>query len=362
MNCYENGAVCKIIQVMETKITEAIKILDENEKIDKKNDNKVYNINTESPLQKTKVPIVNVKPELEQIHVIFKSKTKVNEKKTIVSIIIGFFEFYKTKMETLALDSYNQASYHDVKDFIRDHTVDIVIQHLKILTNANVRGSPDKAKIDDLLNVLACIMIVEDNEDCDEKGLMCRRNSDVTNNILKKVEDVAKKNGHSFYCIRCHRLVTWYRRHAGRPIRNLNSNRITNDKECIKKFITREEDLPTLKEQINDLIDEMDKNLVEYERVDYYTSMKMKVDKLKCKLYYLDKLGQSGDADELIGRVTTLIPKLTKFGSQLMTFYEKNKTKELRYKNRQEKLCFEEKEDIVKKIKKKHAVAERLKF
>ena len=361
MNCYENGAVCQRIKKMETKITEAIKILDENEKIDKKNDNKVYNINTESPPEKKKVPVVDVKPELEKIHTILKSKKKVYEKKTIVSIMIRFFEFHKTKLERLGLDTYDQASYSDVKDFIRDRTVDIVIQHLEILTKANVIN-PDKAKIDDLLNVLACIMIVEDNEDCDEKGLMCRRNSDVTNNILKKVEDVAKKNGHSFYCIRCHRLVTWYRRHAGRPIRKLNSNQITNDKECIKKFITREENLPTLKEQINDLIDEMDKNLVEYETVEYNDSMKIQVDILKCNLYYLDKLGQSGDADDLIGRVTKLIPKFTKFGSQLMTFYTKNKTKELRYKNRKEKLCFDYEEDIVKKIKKKPAVAERLKF
>lgn len=363
MNCYENGAVCKIIQVMETKITEAIKILDENEEIDKKNDNKVYNINTESPREKKKVPVADIKPELKKIHAIFKSKTKVNEKKTIVSLIIRFFEFHKPKLERLGLDTYDQASHTDVKDFIRDKTVDIVIQHLNILTRANVTN-PDKAKIDDLLNVLACIMIVEDNEDCYEKGVMCRRNSDVTNNILKKVEDVAKTNGYSFYCIRCHRLVTWYRRHVGRPIRKLNSTQITKDKECIKKFITREEDLPTLKEQINGLINEMERNINGYERVKYNDSMKMEVDTLKCNLYYLDKLGQSGDADELIETFSKLISK-TKFGSKLMTFYKKNMTKELRYKNRQEKLCFEEKEDIVEKIekiKKKPVVTERLKF
>ncbi len=357
MDCYENGAVCKIINDMENKITESIEILNENERIQ----NLTYLDEQEKLQLKRTVPIADIKPELEQIHLIFESELKVYQKKTIVSIMIRFFEFHKTKLERLGLDNYNQASYHDVKDFIRDRTVDIVIQHLKILTKANVRGSPDKAKIDDLLNVLACIMIVEDNEDCDEKGLMCRRNSDVTNNILKKVENVAKTNGHSFYCIRCHRLVYWYRRHAGRPLRKLNSNKITKDKECIKKFITREENLLTLKKQINGLIDEMEKNIDGYETVEYNDSMKMQVDTLKCNLYYLDKLGQSGDADELIEKFSKLISK-TKFGSKLMTFYKKNMTKELRYNNRQEKLCFEEKEDIVKKIKKKPAVAERLKF
>lgn len=345
MNCYENGAVCKIIKDMENKITESIEILNENEQLQ---------------LKRT-VPIADIKPELEQIKNILDTTKRIDLKKTILSIMIRFFEFHKTNLERLVMDTYNQASYHDVKDFIRDRTVDIVIQHLEILTNANVRGSPDQAKIDDLLNVLACIMIVEDNEDCDEKGLMCRRNSDVTNNILKKVEAVAKSNGHNFYCIRCHRLVTWYRRHAGRPIRKLNSNQITKDKECIKKFITREEDLPTLKKQINDLIDEMEKKINSYETVEYNDSMKIQVDILKCNLYYLDKLGHSGDADELIQKFSELISK-TKYGYELMSFYNKNKTKKLRYKNRQEKLCFDEKEDIVKKIKKKPAVAERLKF
>ena len=123
----------------------------------------------------------------------------------------------------------------------------------------------------------------------------------------------------------------------------------------------REEDLPTLKEQINGLIGEMERNIDGYETVEYNDSMKIQVDILKCNLYYLDKLGHSGDADELIEKISKLISK-TKFGSKLMTFYKKNKTKELRYKNRKEKLCFDYKEDTVEKIKKKPAVAERLKF
>lgn len=360
MNCFENGPVCKIIQVMETKITEAIEDLNERDK--------------ENP--EVEVPIVNVKPELEKIDSIFQSESKVYKKKTIVSIMIRFFEFHMTKLERLGLDNYNQASYHDVKDFIRDRTVDIVIQDLEILTRANVRGSPDQAKIDDLLNVLACIMIVEDNEDCEQSAGMlliagvevgrnrCRRNSDVTNNILKKVEGVAKSNGHSFYCIRCHRLVTWYRRHAGRPIRKFNSNQITMDKECIKKFITREENLPTLIGLIRAHFEEMLRKKQRYALYNYYhlAGPKNDVDILRCKLYYLDKLGQSDTANTLVDEFIGIIPQFKKFGNEFMSFALKNKTKQLRYKNRQEKLCFDEKEDIVEKIKQNPAVAERLKF
>ena len=267
-----------------------------------------------------------------------------SSKKKIISKLINLLP----TLESFVLKSWKEKSYDDVKDFIRDRTVEVVIQELD---KEELKKDSNKARVNNLLNVLSCIMHAEDEEDCEDKN-WCRLNNNTTNQIIKKIKSLAEKKKMKFICVDkfCNRLITWYRRHGGRIIRNINANNRTKNKDCIKTFITREEDVTKIAADIDDLMSKLKDTLVYYNSLVYDEGNMMPniislLGKLECKLYYLDIIGHTKTANE---KVKFLFMQVRVKSSQaailslLLKFNDTHENKNVRYRNRQEKICFEQ--------------------